>query len=444
MGEAEAQDVFGDRCAAGQIDGEGRLNPFPDFARSLLYCAKRYGTIGYNRIRKQTTTEYGNREVVMAKYCVNCGNMLQDGDRFCDKCGTAVRNDTPAPAVRPPARQDRTAETQPLQAPPQRAFSPYQTADRTVATAEDTLEEDLPEINREHFFPSGGGELVVNLSSPRRANAKTPALPSFGPQGWTSGVVGTLFGGLGSLLTGFFKVFAHARALIFTAAISALWIWLNHQRVTGNTDELVENLSRLTYAIGGTEGSVVEMIGGALGKGVVGAGLCSVLYGGIAKLFRGVKNIFAQPGFNLGAAMIGFSLAAAAYQFTAGFAEEDGFMVGLMGAMLSLEALDGKKGFLPKLSAAFSSRKVGTSGKELLSGRFKGFLTGAAAGFVGWGVLCGTGSAEEGGDWIADTLYSSFDLDLPEGLIPYLIPVLLLLVGLILNAVGKGRRDDPS
>ena len=382
----------------------------------------------------------------MARYCTQCGNLLRDTDRFCERCGAPVPNDAPSPSARRTAPQDRTARTRPLEAPPQRTFSPY-AAERTVNTASDVFGEDLPEIEREHFFPSDGGELIVDLSSPRSAAGKAAGQsdrPSFGPQGWTGGVVGTLFGGLGSLLTGFFKAFAHARALIFTAAISALWIWLNHQRVTGNADELVENLSLLTYAVGGTEGSVPEMIGGALGKGIVGAGLCSVLYGGIAKLFRGVKNIFTQPGFNIGAAMIGSSLAAAAYQFTAGFAGEEGFMVGLMGAMLSLEALDLQKGFLPNLSAAFSTRRVGKNGKQLLPGRFKGFLTGAAAGFVGWGVLCGTGRAEEGGEWIADTLYSSFDLDLPEGLVPYLIPVLLLLVGLILNAVGKGRRADPS
>ena len=39
-------------------------------------------------------------------------------------------------------------------------------------------------------------------------------------------------------------------------------------------------------------------------------------------------------------------------------------------------------------------------------------------------------------------LYSSFDIDLPEGLIPYLVPVLILLVGLIVNAVGKGRKGE--
>ncbi len=398
----------------------------------------------------------------MAKYCMYCGEELNDDDRFCYKCGEKVP-DIPRAEEDPPVRNAEPPQT--------RSAGPVWDDSETVIQSGDGIPSEsgavpvengayspetgtaapvvpfgdirMPETEEEHFFPDGGGELAVDLAAPSAFPDKgEPSLPAFGPQGWTAGVIGSLFGGLGSLLGGVFKIFTHARALLFTAAISALWIWLDRQRSLGNTGDLVENLGLLTYAFGGDGDTVMQTVGGALGKGVVGAGFCTVLYGGIGKLVRGIKNIFVQPGFNLGAAMIGFSLAAIAYQFTAGFAGEEGFMVGAMGAMMSLEALSLNKGFLVNLSAAFSSRKTGDGGKLLLPGRFKGFLTGAAAGFAGWAALCGTGTSDGWGEGFADMLYSSFDLDLPEGLIPYLVPVLILLVGLIVNAVGKGRKGE--
>ena len=105
--------------------------------------------------------------------------------------------------------------------------------------------------------------------------------------------------------------------------------------------------------------------------------------------------------------------------------------------MISLEALSVNKGCLVNLSAAFSYRKDGKSGKQLLPGRFKGFLTGVAAGFAGWAVLCGTGAAKN----LVEGLVSIIGADLPEGLVPYLIPILLLIVGIVVNAVGKGTKE---
>ena len=266
----------------------------------------------------------------MAKYCNKCGAELKEDDRFCFRCGAPRVKESPAN----PPRSSETVrrEERPVNKVGQ-TFSytysdiPFQPINNPIGT--NAYEDTLPQIEQDILLPDEGGELVIDLSAPTAQLGKS--LSSFGPKTWSGSVIGSLFGGLGSLLTGIFKLFRNARVLIFTAVISLLWIWLGQQKAAGNVSELTEILSRLTYAVRGN--GAVETVGCALGKGIVGAGLCSVLYGGIGKLFRGIKNIFVQPGFNIGAALIGFSLAAIVYQFTAGFSGKDGLMVGAMGGV---------------------------------------------------------------------------------------------------------------
>ncbi|MCR4904772.1 MAG: zinc-ribbon domain-containing protein, partial [Clostridiales bacterium] len=208
----------------------------------------------------------------MAKYCSKCGEALLDGDRFCARCGTPVVSAAAnAPGV--PSRQTP---------PPSRSAVPSfeESARMTVGTGVTGTR-------------SVSGEMQTGGS-----------VAAFGPKGWIKGTAATLLGGLGNLLVGFFKVFTKPKALLFTVAISALWIWLNHLRLFEGLEGITDFLSKFTYAGGGTNGSVVEIIGGTIGKGVVGAGLCSILYGGIGKMIRGIRNIFTEPGFNLGAAIL--------------------------------------------------------------------------------------------------------------------------------------------
>ena len=346
-----------------------------------------------------------------SSYCSQCGAALLDGDRFCARCG--------APAV---TASDNAPNVSQRQVPPRAdTLSFEESVRRTVDTG-------APGTR------AAGGEM-----QPEGAAA------AFGPQGWIQGTAATLLSGLGSLLAGFFKVFTKPKALLFTVAISALWIWLNHLRLFEGLEGITEFLSKFTYAGGGTNGSIVEIIGGTVGKGVVGAGLCSILYGGIGKMIRGIRNIFTEPGFNLGAAILGFGCAALAYQFTAGFAGAGGFMVGVAGAMMAFEALSMREGFLVNLAASFSSRKVTngrTTGKRLLPGRYKGFLTGAALGFAVWAVLCGTGIMDDLALDVWGFVWDTVSLDVPEGLVPYLLPAAFILVGLILNAFGRGKQTE--
>ena len=321
---------------------------------------------------------------MMKKYCIHCGAELSDGARFCEKCGAAVQTGTIPSRV--------------------------------------------------------SAEPVRAMSAPISTVPLSPSY-AFGPSGKIRGTAAVLFSQIGRMIGGMFKIFTKFKALLFTAAISALWIWLNHLRLLDSLDGVFAVLAKVTYSRGGTGGTILQIIGGTIGKGIVGAALCSILYGGIGKAVRGVGNIFSEPGFNLGAALLGFGFSGIAYAFTAGFAGEDGIPVGIAGAVLSLEALSGRNGFLVDLAASFSARKVTDgrmTGKILLPGRYKGFLTGSVLGFPGWMLLTIAEKAEE----LTTGARELVPLELPDGLIPYLVPAALLLVGMILNAIGKGKGAD--
>jgi hypothetical protein len=78
------------------------------------------------------------------------------------------------------------------------------------------------------------------------------------------------------------------------------------------------------------------------------------------------------------------------------------------------------------------------TGRRLLPGRYKGFLTGAAIGFVVWMFLCLSETVGDIADEAWGFVWDTVSLDVPEGFTPYLIPFALILVGMILNAIGKG------
>ena len=66
-----------------------------------------------------------------------------------------------------------------------------------------------------------------------------------------------------------FKIFTKFKALLFTAAISALWIWLNHLRLLDSLDGVFAVLAKVTYSRGGTGGTILQIASlGYLGIGI--------------------------------------------------------------------------------------------------------------------------------------------------------------------------------
>ena len=144
----------------------------------------------------------------MAKYCNKCGALLAQDDRFCSRCGA-------------PASSVNGVQASPLT----RSSAP---------TFEDSV--------RMYASPGAAGDRAIGDTAAKQG--------TFGPSGWIKGTTATLFGELGNLLAGFFKLFTKPKALLFTVAISALWIWLNHMRLLEGLEGVTDILSKVTYASG--------------------------------------------------------------------------------------------------------------------------------------------------------------------------------------------------
>ena len=351
----------------------------------------------------------------MPNFCSNCGSPLREGAVFCGKCGCTVYAppSQPVQQAQPVYPQQYSQPTYPQQYTqptyPQQYSQPvYPQPIQPAVPA-------LPEFIREHTL-TDNGELGIDLGVPKTAISEKI--------GWLTNPIGALFSGLGTLLTGPVVMFAHIKALLFTAAISALWIWLGHLAENGDTYIWTEILSVLTYAKGGTYGTTVNIIGEFFGKALVAGGLCTLLYGGIPKMAKGIKSIFTTKGFNIGSLLIGLSVAMACGKFFAG--EQmglDGIMVGISGAMCALESITQKNGFIFTLAASFSRRKQG-SGKALHFPQYKSLLAGGSLGFL---ISSGLGAAHI---YLTNMMYWVF--------------LGVFAVGVIISLLTKGKAGETA
>ena len=308
----------------------------------------------------------------MPNFCSKCGQPLNAGAKFCGNCGYAIPDE-------PINQQQQTLKQQP--APKQQSIqqpqhpiqqSPDPMQQRVVPHIKSA--QALSEVVREHNL-SGNGELAIDLVSGNISKIKSP-----------SSIIGALFGGLGNVLTGPFKMLTNIKALIFTVVISALWIWLRVFVDDVDDSTLTKILSILTYAKGGTFGNTINVIGEFLGKTLVAGGLCSLLYSGFPKIGRGIKDIFTRKGFNIGSFLIGMSVSMACVKFFAGEQGVDGIMVGICGAMIALQAVSQKSGFIYSIAAAFSRKKQNNS-VSLHFPQYKSLLVGGTLGFTLMSVL---------------------------------------------------------
>lgn len=155
---------------------------------------------------------------------------------------------------------------------------------------------------------------------------------------------------------------------------------------SSKSNKFSEVMSFLTFAEGGSFGSVSEKIGGICGKGVVVSAVMSLVNGGLRNLPASFKAMFSK-GMNIGLAIMGAGLAVTAYRLFAGCAGTYGAMVAVCGAGLSMNALGGGAGYLRTLAVSLTSRMK--NGVRAESGvKSKSLLTGVTFGFVLAAALC--------------------------------------------------------
>ncbi len=280
----------------------------------------------------------------MAKFCKYCGDPITEGEAFCDNCGKPIETSPPVPDGKPDAPQSAAA------------CPPTQSLGAAAAPGE---------------VDCG----VIQL--PGLAPVQQAAEKALSP-------LGGIFSTLGSFLGGVFGILRSPGAFIGTALMAALWFGISRLRGSGVEEEVVDTLSRLTFAQGGYGRTGAGVVGGIFGMGAVAAMFGTLLSGGMIDAFKGIGALFVGHGErrSLVGVVIGVVLGGALYFAFAGEnASPDTAMAGIAGAVLSLEALGAGDGPIYTLVQSLTSR-ARNGVRTAMRGKCDGLLTGMALGFA--------------------------------------------------------------
>ena len=315
-------------------------------------------------------------EITPAKrLCPFCGNEVGETAKFCRNCGrnigeaAPVQNSEPAevPAVPVPEPQKQESAEAPAAPVPEPAAPPAPKPKRRPA--------------RRRRRRKSSTEAPVNAECTISADALTgTALPRMAGSVQVLNPFLTAWHSIKGVFLGLAQLGKHPMALIgmIVTAVLTLVFWFWNR--SGLRNPVSEILSAVTFAEGGTRGTAGQLLGGLLGKGLVMTGIASLLSGGFRSIGGGFRRLLGK-GLHIGAVLTGFGFAILCYQLFAGYAGIYGTAVAVSGAVVSLQALGGRAGFLRNLVTSLTARR---SGKLRIPQdiRVKSLLTGCTVGFA--------------------------------------------------------------
>lgn len=194
-----------------------------------------------------------------------------------------------------------------------------------------------------------------------------------------------LFDGIGKIFNNIKAVFNNKKKLLTALIAAAIWILLMLLPIFGINPEFVKWLSKLTFAQGGMADDIAIIIGGILGKSIVAVFYVLLFSGRLKNIGVGLKRMFFSFKFNnlmqLVALLFGIGIALIIYNFMVGFAYIGHSIVGLSALILTLNSLGGGNGFIRRLVASITAKKINGQRTEN-SGMITGILSGVSIGFV--------------------------------------------------------------
>ena len=322
---------------------------------------------------------------MMSKFCTSCGTALNEGARFCVKCGAKA-------AVAP---VEPVAQTEQAEPKPAAVLSKVgeqvktQAKIKVTAYAQDVLSGRVPAAG-------SAGEFALPIGS-----APFSGLPA------AEGLPAIIKSGFAGLAGGMKRTLRDKKRLAIVIALAVIWLLVNSLSAFGISPLQVKVLSWLTAAWG-------SLLGGSIGKGLVAAllarimtdkGLLQGIKGGLGQLtsvFKDGKSTNAPLLFGAGTALIACNLmVSSSLQNT---------MVCIAGFVLSAKALT-QNGLLRRLASALLPKASGVAVTVLMSGWTLGFALFAAISF------------------------------LPGGKNGILVGILLLITGGIMMAVNKSKKE---
>ncbi len=280
-------------------------------------------------------------------FCTKCGNTIDDGARFCTRCGAPVQAVTEQPQTEAPQQYAPAQQTYQPQRPaqqalayqqPQQTYQPpqpvqqaapqpapqyQQAASQAAGYAQPATQQAVNLLQTQ--APATGGEFMLGTLQSGFSGAITSAASSLGG-GAIQGPGATIGAGFKQFFSSVAGGFKNPKMLIPTIVLAVIWLILNILQACGINPLPTQVLSFLTFAEGGMKGGIVGAIGGIIGKGVF-AGAVTTLIGMIGRKSVGQKRSFGDiiKG-SLGVSMdtlwgymTGIGTALILYVFMAGF-----------------------------------------------------------------------------------------------------------------------------
>ena len=291
-------------------------------------------------------------------FCRFCGSPIRTGAKFCNNCGNALAEPdtsrtsqpvTQASASKPAAARKaavtpkaETAVSETHQKTKKQAAPKTRSRRASVASGQ---ESQIPRVQTLAAASTAGEIDFGVMDLPGFSGITEPITEVLSP-------IAGIFQGIGSWVSGIFRIFKNPVSLIGTLALAALYVFLALNR--GSDSPIIKWLSLLTYAEGGFDrgglDSVQGILGtvcGTIGKGTTAAALLSIFNGGLLNVFKGIGALFTGHGEKRSflSLLFGILLGGAAYFAFAGRQPSEGsFVAGIAGALLSLEALGSGSG----------------------------------------------------------------------------------------------------
>ena len=320
-------------------------------------------------------------------FCRQCGKQINGRVRFCPFCGC------PSDAPEQPAGASNVVYDN-LQAnldtARRAAAEPGNNADAAVPAAAVGVRV-LSKLKGEGYSaaPETAGEIVLgSFGGSRSGLGQTAAQANAAVTGIRAQAeeilspVRTLLSGAKSLLSGIVGMIKNPKSLIPVLVMATLWIVLPLLQWRGTGGAVVKLLSWLTFAEGGVERDGLGVLGGIVGKGGTAVALGSLFSGGLKSALGGIRSLFSKKrqGGSAALLLIGAAAGIAIDLFCVGAPSASATMAGISGALLSLQALGGRSGFLYSVAESLTAGK--TDGVRVAQdGKIASLLGGSALGF---------------------------------------------------------------
>ena len=302
------------------------------------------------------------------KFCPQCGAQLSKSARFCNQCGQKLEEVTGSENKQQSSKGQNMSG--PVQIQAKKAGEAVKSAGQVLKLGDFTA-------------PSGSGEWeLIEMVPVQEAVRSVSGMADEIVEAVTSPIETLLKSAL-SFVGGIFRTLIKPKNLLFALLLGGIWTYTGLNRYSDNP--AANMLSFLTFGDGGFDREGLGLIGGIAGKGSVALMLYSIFSGGIPNTFKGAAGFFkkSEDKKSIPLFIIGILLGGFGYLAYAGLDNVSTLtsMAGISGAVLALQAIGKKDGWIYSIAQSFTAKKIDGI-RTSQEGRITSFLGGISLGFA--------------------------------------------------------------